>query len=193
MECTCGAYILISGKIDYAISYSASILMTPLIITLLFIHILSAVFLVGSSIFVWIVIWPSSSVVLTDEKLRTRFMSIMGKRYALYTNISIILLTVTGLLIVYLVYPVYYTNFYSSIKTSWGYVLTIKIILVALMYGILYGNNLWHGKLIPRLAESGKFDELKKLRKITHILSFITVSLMVVIVFVAMILAGVFW
>jgi len=84
--------------------------MTPLIIFILFIHVICAVFLVGSSIFVWIVIWPASSLALKDEKLRTRFMSIMGKRYALYTNISVILLTVTGLLLVALYYPVYFYN-----------------------------------------------------------------------------------
>lgn len=167
--------------------------MTSLLVILLFLHILSAVFLVGSSIFVWIVIWPASSMILTEEKLRTRFMSVMGKKYAFYTNISVIILTITGLLIVYLVYPSYFTNFFSTVRTAWGYILTVKIVLVALMYGIMYGNNIWHGKLIPKLAESGKFEELKRIRKITHILSFITVFLMILIVLVAIILAGVFW
>lgn len=167
--------------------------MTYLLILLLFIHIIAAVFLVGSSIFVWIIIWPVSGEIMTEEKMRTRFMSLMGKKYAFYTNISVVLLTVTGLLIVYLVYPVYFTDFWVSIKTTWGYVLTVKIILVALMYGIMYGNNIWHGRLIPKLAENGRFDDLKRIRKITHVFSFITVFLMVIIVFVAMILAGVFW
>jgi len=167
--------------------------MTILLIILLFLHIISAVFLVGSSIFVWIVIWPASSMILTEEKLRTRFMSVMGKKYAFYTNISVIILTITGLLIVYIVYPSYFTNFFSTVRTTWGYILTVKIVLVALMYGIMYGNNIWHGKLIPKLAESGKFEELKRIRKITHVLSFITVFLMILIVLVAMILAGVFW
>jgi uncharacterized membrane protein len=61
------------------------------------------------------------------------------------------------------------------------------------MYSIMYGNNLWHGKLIPKLAEQGKFDDLKRVRKITHVLSFITVALMVIIVLIAEILAGVFF
>jgi len=167
--------------------------MTPLIIFILFIHVICAVFLVGSSIFVWIVIWPASSLALKDEKLRTRFMSIMGKRYALYTNISVILLTVTGLLLVALYYPVYFYNIGAAVKTRWGYILTIKIVTVAAMYSIMYGNNLWHGKLIPKLAEQGKFDDLKRIRKITHVLSFITVALMVIIVLIAEILAGVFF
>ncbi|MEL9914313.1 MAG: DUF2269 family protein [Thermoplasmatales archaeon] len=167
--------------------------MTPLIIFLLFIHIISAVFLVGSSIFVWIVIWPASSDAIKDEKLRTRFMSVMGKRYALYTNITVVLLTVTGLLLVALYYPVYFYNIGYAIRTRWGYILTIKIITVVAMYSIMYGNNLWHGKLIPKLAEAGNFEELKKVRKISHMLSFITVALMIAIVLIAEILAGVFF
>ncbi|MCL4447535.1 MAG: CopD family protein [Candidatus Thermoplasmatota archaeon] len=130
---------------------------------------------------------------MPDEKQRTRFMSLMGKRYALWTNVSIILLTVTGLLLVYLYRPSYFTDFSGTIATQWGQVLTVKIVAVALMYGILYGNNLWHGKKFPKLAEEGKFDELKRLRKISHLLSFITVGMMVVVVLVAEILAGVFF
>jgi len=166
--------------------------MNPVEIGLIFIHVISAVFLVGSSIFVWIIIWPASSKTLTDEKLRTRFMTVMGKKYALYTNITIVLLTITGILMVYFAKPQYIYNFYGSIQTTWGQVLTVKIGLTAAMYGILYGNNIWHGKKIPKLAEAGNFDELKRIRKIAHVLSFITVGLMVIIVLVAVILAGVF-
>ncbi len=159
----------------------------------LFIHIICAVFLVGSSIFVWVIVWPASSEAMPDEKQRTRFMSFMGKRYAFWTNISIVLLTVTGILLVYLYHPSYFTNFSSAINTQWGYVLTVKIVAVALMYGLLYGNNLWHGKKFPKLAEAGKFDELKRLRRLSHLFSFITVGLMVVIILIAQLLAGVFF
>ncbi|MGC8562562.1 MAG: CopD family protein [Thermoplasmata archaeon] len=130
---------------------------------------------------------------MPEEKQRTRFMTVMGEKYALWTNVSIVLLTLTGLLLVYLYQPSYFTSFGSAIKTQWGYVLTVKIVAVALMYGILYGNNLWHGKKFPKLAEAGKFDELKRMRRIAHILSFITVGLMVVIILIAEILAGVFF
>jgi uncharacterized membrane protein len=130
---------------------------------------------------------------MPDEKQRTRFMSVMGKRYALWTNISILLLTVSGILLVFLYRPSYITNFSYSLTTQWGYVLTVKIVAVALMYIVLYGNNLWHGKMFPKLAEAGKFEELKELRKISHLLSFITVGLMVVIVIIAEVLAGVFF
>lgn len=164
-----------------------------LMITILFIHVICAVFLVGSSIFVWVIVWPASSIAMPEEKQRTRFMTAMGKKYALWTNVSIVLLTLTGLLLVYLYRPSYFTSFGSAIQTQWGYVLTVKIIAVALMYGILYGNNLWHGKKFPKLAEAGKFDELKRMRRISHLLSFITVGLMVVIILIAEILAGVFF
>ncbi|EQB64560.1 MAG: hypothetical protein AMDU3_IPLC00004G0138 [Thermoplasmatales archaeon I-plasma] len=164
-----------------------------LMITILFIHVICAIFLVGSSIFVWVIVWPASSIAIPEEKQRTRFMTVMGKKYALWTNVSIILLTLTGLLLVFLYRPLYFTSFGSAIHTQWGYVLTVKIVAVALMYGILYGNNLWHGKKFPKLAEAGKFDELKRMRRISHLLSFITVALMVVIILIAEILAGVFF
>jgi len=90
---------------------------------------------------------------MPDEKQRTRFMSIMGKKYALLTNIVIILLTLTGIVLVYLVRPDYITNFSSAITQQWGYVLTVKIVAVALMYSILYGNNLWHGKMFQNLRK----------------------------------------
>ncbi len=163
-----------------------------LIIAAIIIHVLSAVFLVGSSIFVWIVVWPASYI-MSDEKLRTRFMSVMGKKFAFYTNLSVILLTITGIYLVYSVRPDYITNFNYAISQPWGQILTIKIVTVALMYVIMYGNNLWHGKLIPKLAENGQFEKLKQVRKITHIFSFITVALMVLIVIEAVFLAGVFW
>lgn len=163
------------------------------ILTVLFVHVICAVFLVGSSIFVWVIVWPASSEAMPDEKQRTRFMSLMGKRYAFWTNISIVLLTVTGVLLIYMYRPFYLTNFSDAITTQWGYVLTVKIVSVALMYAILYGNNLWHGKKFPKLAEEGKFEELKNLRKISHALSFTTVGLMVVIIAVAEVLAGVFF
>lgn len=164
-----------------------------LTLAILFVHIICAVFLVGSSIFVWVIVWPASTIAMPDEKQRTRFMSVMGKRYAFWTNISIVLLTITGVLLVYLYHPSYITNFSHVIGLQWGYVLTVKIVAVALMYLILYGNNLWHGKKFPKLAEAGKFDELKRMRKISHMLSFITVALMIVIVAIAEILAGVFY
>lgn len=168
--------------------------MSDLLLTVvLFVHTISAVFLVGSSIFVWVIVWPASSVAMPDEKQRTRFMSAMGKKYALWTNVVIVLLTVTGIALVYLVRPSYITNFSYAITQQWGYVLTVKIVSVGLVYAILYGNNLWHGKRFPRLAEAGKFDELKRMRRISHLLSFVTVGLMVVIVLIAQILAGVFF
>lgn len=167
--------------------------MNLLSFSILFIHVISAIFLVGSSIFVWVIVWPASSKVLTDEKLRTRFLSVMGKSYALWTNVTTVLLIFTGLALVWLFHPSYFTNFSSAITTSWGYVLTVKIVLVTAMYGMLYGNNIWHGKRFPKLAESGKFEELKQMRKISHAFSFITVGLMVVVIVVAELLAGVFF
>ena len=63
---------------------------------ILFIHVLSAIIFVGGSIFIWVILWPESYK-LNDEKLRTRLLGLVGKKFALYTNISLSLLIITGL------------------------------------------------------------------------------------------------
>ena len=49
------------------------------------------------------------------------------------------------------------------------------------MVVIMYGNNIYHGKKIVRLASEGKLDEVKKVRKITHKISALTLALMILI------------
>lgn len=61
----------------------------------------------------------------------------------------------------------------------------MKIVLVGAMILIMYGNNLYHGKRIMKMAREGRMDELRKLRKWSHMLSYITLGLMIAITITA--------
>ena len=64
-------------------------------------------------------------------------------------------------------------------------ILFAKMIVVAFMYSIVYGNNLYHGKKIMRLSKAGKSEELQRIRKLSHLVSYISLGLMVLIVVLA--------
>ncbi len=148
----------------------------------LWVHILSAIFFMGGSFFIWIVVVPASYKITDDEKFRTRIVGLIGKQFALFTNITLTILIVTG---------IYNTTWYLNydlnnlFDTPGGQILFVKTILVLAMIVLMYGNNLYHGKRIMNLAKEGKMEELRRLRKWSHILSYITLGLMVAIVFAA--------
>ena len=64
---------------------------------ILWIHIFTAIFFIGGSFFIWLVVYPESFKITDDEKLRTRIVGRIGKRFAVFTNASIIILILTGL------------------------------------------------------------------------------------------------
>ncbi|AAT43793.1 hypothetical protein PTO1208 [Picrophilus oshimae DSM 9789] len=144
---------------------------------LLLIHVFSAIIFVGGSIFIWAILWPESYK-LNDEKMRTRLLGFVGKRFALYTNVSFGLLIVTGLIMTYK----YLLNFNLYFKSLFGELLFTAEILVIILLIVMYGNNIYHGKLIVRLNEQGRFDEIKRIRKRTHFYSMLTMAIMIVIV-----------
>ena len=153
-----------------------------LILALLWIHIFFAIIFIGGSYFMWLVLWPASFKVSDDEKQRTRFVGVVAKRFAYFSHVSLLILIVTGLILAfgwYLPQP-------SDLKTTLpGKILLSKIAVVAAMIAIVYGNNMYHGKRIMRLSREGKKEELQKLRRMSHILSFISLGLMAVIVVLA--------
>lgn len=148
----------------------------------LWIHIFSAIFFVGGSFFIWVVVIPASYKITDDEKLRTRIVGLIGKQFALFTNITLVILIITGIYnsTWYLNY-----NFYALFNTTGGKILFVKIILVGAMIIIMYGNNIYHGKRLMQMAREGRMEELRRLRKWSHRLSYITLGLMLAIVFAA--------
>ena len=137
---------------------------------------------VGGSFFIWVVVIPASYKITDDEKLRTRIVGLIGKQFAWITNVFLIILVFTGIYNAtwYLNY-----NFFALFNTQGGNILLVKIVLVGAMILIMYGNNLYHGKRIMKMAREGRMDELRKLRKWSHMLSYITLGLMIAITIAA--------
>jgi uncharacterized membrane protein len=149
---------------------------------ILWLHIFSAIIFVGGSFFIWVVVIPASYKITDDEKLRTRIVGLIGKQFAWITNVFLIILILTGIYNAtwYLNY-----NFFALYNTQGGNILLVKIVLVGAMILIMYGNNLYHGKRIMKMAREGRMDELRKLRKWSHMLSYITLGLMIAITITA--------
>ena len=64
---------------------------------ILWIHIFSAVIFVGGSFFIWLVVWPASYEITSDEKERTRIVGRIAKRFAYFTHVTVGILIVTGI------------------------------------------------------------------------------------------------
>ncbi|MEM0139234.1 MAG: DUF2269 domain-containing protein [Ferroplasma sp.] len=146
---------------------------------LLSIHVISAITFVGGSIFIWLILWPESYK-LDNDQLRTKLLGFVGHRFAFWTNLTLGLLIITGLLMTYK----YLLNFSLYFQSLAGELLFVAEILIILMIIIMYGNNMYHGKLIVRLNEKGEYEKIKKIRKVTHIYSMITMALMIIIVII---------
>ncbi len=148
----------------------------------LWIHIFSAIFFVGGSFFIWLVVVPASFKITDDEKLRTRIVGLIGKQFALFTDITLAILVITGIY-----NATWYLNYDVSnlFDTNYGQTLLAKIILVGIMIIILYGNNIYHGKRIMQMAREGRFEEMRRLRKWSHFFSYITLALLMIITILA--------
>ena len=144
---------------------------------ILWIHLFSAIIFIGGSFFIWLVLWPASFDFNIDEKERTRVIGKVAKRFAWFTHITLIVLIITG------IYNVtwYLPNLSDLFTTPSGELLFIKSLTVLAMIVIMYGNNIYHGKKIVKLASEGKLDEVKKIRKMTHKISALTLALMILI------------
>jgi uncharacterized membrane protein len=149
---------------------------------ILWIHIFSAIFFVGGSFFIWLVVVPASFKITDDEKLRTRIVGLIGKQFALFTDITLAILVITGIY-----NTTWYLNYDISnlFDTQYGLTLLVKIILVGIMIVVMYGNNIYHGKKIMNLAREGKFEEMRKMRKVSHFFSYVTLGLLLVITILA--------
>ncbi|MCL4323198.1 MAG: CopD family protein [Candidatus Thermoplasmatota archaeon] len=149
---------------------------------ILWIHVFSSIIFVGGSFFIWVVVVPASYRITDDEKFRTRIVGLVGKQFAMITNITLAVLIITGIY-----NATWYLNYdYSALfNTPGGNILLVKIVLVGAMILIMYGNNMYHGKRIMEMAREGKMEELRKLRKWSHMLSYVTLGLMVAITFAA--------
>ncbi len=144
-------------------------------LVILWVHLLSVIFLVGGSLFFWAVVMPIFSKGTEDEASRTLLVGRLAKRYGRLINWTLLILISTG---------VYNLSWYLggiSIFDPTSRILLTKIVLVALLVFLIYYNNRIYGRKIVRCAKEGNIDELRKLRKTGRAFSMINIGLMLLI------------
>jgi uncharacterized membrane protein len=146
-------------------------------VVMLWLHLLAAIIFIGGSFFIWLVVWPSSYELSKTESERTLIVGKIAKRFAYFTHASITILVLSG---IYLAAP--YLASPPLLFTSLdGQILLVKVSAVVAMVALMYGNNIYHGRKIMRLVAQGRFEDVKRVRRLTHIASFVTLGLMLVI------------
>ncbi|MDG6959539.1 MAG: CopD family protein [Nitrososphaerota archaeon] len=151
--------------------------MSLLFILVLWVHLFSAIILVGGSFFIWLVVWPASFTITENEAERTRIVGRVAKRFAYFSHGTVTLLFLSG---AYLAWP-YVVAPGLALTTLRGEVLLAKVATVVVTIALMYANNLYHGRKIMRLAAQGRLDDVRRVRKLTHIASYVTLGLLLVI------------
>ncbi len=146
-------------------------------IVALWVHLFAAIIFIGGSFFIWLVVWPASYSLANTEAQRSIIVGRIAKRFAYFTHASILTLVASG---IYLALP--YIESPSSISTTLGgQILLGKVIVVVIMIVLMYTNNIYHGRKIMRLVAQADLEEVKRIRHRTHLASFGTLGLLVII------------
>lgn len=151
--------------------------MMPLFALVLWVHLFSAVVLVGGSFFIWFIVWPASFQFAANEAERTKAVGRIAKRFSYFTHGSLIALVPSGL---YLAAP-YLTSPSMLSSTLEGQILLAKVVIVGSAIILIYTNNIYHGRKIMRLVAQGRMEDLKRVRRTTHVASYVTLGLLIVI------------
>ncbi|MDG7001005.1 MAG: CopD family protein [Nitrososphaerota archaeon] len=150
--------------------------MITIFLAVLWLHLFAAIIFIGGSFFIWLVVWPASYDITSNEAERTKIVGKIAKRFAYFTHASIVTLVLSG---IYLAF--YVSSPAGLLSTFVGNLLLTKITVVIVMIALMYFNNLYHGKKIMKLASQGKLDEVKRVRRLTHIASYVTLALLILI------------
>lgn len=161
--------------------------MTALEIISLYVHLIASVIFVGGSLFMWIALLPATKSEGLDRQTANKVLFAASRRFGRAVDISLALLIVTGL---------YNATWYlpgMNFSTIQGKLLLTKSILVVVMIFVIYFNNLYHAKRIVRLSaladkDANARDELRRVRKLSRALSAVSLSLMFLVLFFAVML-----
>lgn len=150
----------------------------------LWIHLLSAVFLVGGSFFMWLVVIPVSNKLSKDEAERMRLVERIARRFGAITGVTLVVLVVTG---------IYNASWYlpsasALFETYTGKLLLAKVLLVVVLIAMVSAHGVYFGRKMARLAREGKLDELNVVRKQSRVLSSLTLVIMLAILLLAVFL-----
>ena len=128
----------------------------------------------------WLVIVPASRLITQDEAERTRIVGKIARAFGGLTIPVLAVLILTGLYNV-----TWYLQSAGGLFAYPGTVLLAKMSLVAALLLLIYVHNVHFGKQIVRLAQEGKLDRLRELRKRSRLVSAANLALMIAILFLA--------
>ena len=151
-------------------------------LVILWLHLISTIFLVGGSLFFWAVVMPIFSKGTEDEASRTLLVGRLAKRYGRIINWTLLILISTG------VYNLFWYLGGISIFDPTSRILLTKVVLVAILVFFIYYNNIIYGRKIVRCAKGGKIDELQSLRKKGKAFSMLNIGLMLLITIISVFL-----
>ncbi len=152
----------------------------------LWIHLVTAAFLVGGSLFVWLVLIPASYRIAANEAERTRLVGAVARQFGRIAAFDFLLLVASG------VYnATWYLGSLADLFTSQrGILLLVKIILVALLLGATLVHDLFFSRRISRLAAEGKIEELRATRRKSRVVSFLSLLFMVGVLVMVVLMQG---
>jgi len=64
-------------------------------------HLFAAIIFIGGSFFIWLVVWPASYDITSNEAERTRIVGKIAKRFAYFTHATIVTLVLSGIYLAY--------------------------------------------------------------------------------------------
>lgn len=152
--------------------------------TVLGIHLVSAVLFVGGSFFIWLVVEPVSHRLGLEEAARTRLIAQLARRFGSWSTPLLVVLVLTGL------YNVswYLPSTAALTTTVGGQVLLAKVVVVGALIVLIYAHGLYYGPKISALARAGDVDGLRKVRRVSRVISYTNLGLMLVVLALAALL-----
>jgi uncharacterized membrane protein len=153
---------------------------------ILWLHLVSAMFFVGGSLFVWWVLIPAASRLTKDESRRTEIVGTVARGFGKILMPTIGVLVATG------IYNAtwYLHSFGELFRDARGLVLLTKIVLTLILIGLIGLHDMYFSRKIARLAAEKKSEELQAVRRWSHILSAAIVLLMAAVIALAVALGA---
>ena len=138
------------------------------------IHLVAAMFFVGGSLFVWLVVIPASYRLTSEEGRRTEIVGSIARTFGKLIGPTIVVLIASG---------IYNATWYLSsaselVSNPHGALLLAKSIATTLLLIMIFVHDVHYSRKIGRLAREGRVAELNAVRKTSRLLSYATVLLM---------------
>lgn len=143
----------------------------------LWIHLVTAMFFVGGSLFVWLVLVPASFRLTSDEAARTKMVATIARHFGRIVSWDFLIVIASGIYNAFRYLPAFRALF----VTREGALLLIKMILVILLLVSVLVHDVYFSRRISRLADSGRDEELRTIRKSSRVVSMLSVAFMLAV------------